>query len=172
MLLSSWASADIFWMFRESDGATNWQYIANFSSSVLIIALTITAVRLFFSHRQAQKYNRQLEEIRTELELRVDERTTTLRESNSALELEVGKHRKTTRQLKHSEAYINSILQSMPFALIGLNKNNKITQWNHRAEAISGISADQAQGSNYGKFILLLALHLNRLRKPKRMAKF
>ena len=79
----------------------------------------------FFSHRQAQKYNRQLEEIRTELELRVDERTTTLRESNSALELEVGKHRKTTRQLKHSEAYINSILQSMPFALIGLNKNNK-----------------------------------------------
>ena len=148
MLLSPWVSADVFWMFRESDGATNWQYIANFSSSVLIIALTITAVRLFFSHRQAQKYNRQLEEIRTDLELRVDERTITLRESNSALELEIGKHRKTTRQLKHSEAYINSILQSMPFALIGLNKNNKITQWNHRAEAISGISADQAQGSN------------------------
>lgn len=148
MLLSPWASADIFWMFREPDGTTNWQYIANFSSSILIIALTVTAIRLFFSHRQAEKYNRQLEEIRTELELRVDERTATLSESNSALELEIGKHRKTTRQLKHSEAYINSILQSMPLMLIGLDKNNKITQWNHRAEAISGISSKQAQGSD------------------------
>lgn len=148
ILTSPLASADIFWMFRESDGTTNWQYIANFSSSVLIIALAITAIRLFFSHRQAHKYNRQLEEIRTELELRVDERTATLRESNSALEIEIGKHRKTTRQLKHSEAYINSILQSMPLMLIGLDKNNKVTQWNHRAEAISGVSADQAQGSD------------------------
>lgn len=155
ILISPWASADIFWMFREDDGATNWQYIANFSSSILIIALTITAFRLFFSHRQAQRYNRQLEEIRTQLELRVKERTATLdesnqllQESNSALEGEISKHRKTTKQLKHSEAYINSILQSMPLMLIGLDKNNKITQWNHRAEAISGVTVKQALGAD------------------------
>lgn len=147
-LVCPWANADVFWMFREVDGSTNWQYIANFSSSVLIIALTITAARLFFSHRQAKKYNRQLEEIRTELEIRVSERTATLQESNSALEIEIGKHRKTTAQLKYSEAYINSILQSMPLMLIGLDKNNKITQWNHRAEAISGVPAKQAQGAD------------------------
>ena len=147
-LVCPWASADVFWMFREVDGSTNWQYIANFSSSMLIIALTITATRLFFSHRQAKRYNRQLEEIRTELEVRVSERTATLKESNSALEVEIGKHRKTTAQLKYSEAYINSILQSMPLMLIGLDKNNKITQWNHRAEVISGIPAKQAQSAD------------------------
>jgi PAS domain S-box-containing protein len=145
---SSLASADIFWMFRESDGATNWQYIANFSSSVLIIALTVTAIRLYVSHRRAARYNRQLEEIRTELELRVDERTATLRDSNIALEVEVGKHRKTTRQLRQSETYINSILQSMPLMLIGLDKTHKITQWNHFAETTTGVSSKQALGSD------------------------
>ena len=165
--VSPWASADIFWMFREPDGTTNWQYIANFSSSVLIIALAITAFRLYFSHRQAEKYNRQLEEIRTDLELRVDERTVTLRESNNALEIEIGKHRKTTRQLKQSEAYINSILQSMPLVVIGLDKNNKITQWNHRAEAISGVSADQAQGSDLWEIYPSITITLEQVKQTQ-----
>ena len=153
MLLCQSANADIFWAFRESDGSTNWQYIANFSGNVLIVALTFTAIRLYLSRRQARRYSHELEEIRTQLELRVKERTATLnesnqllKESNQALEIEIAEHRKTTKQLQRSEAYINSILQSMPLMLIGLNKQNQITQWNHRAETISGISADIAQG--------------------------
>jgi len=158
MLLCQSANADIFWVFREPDGSTNWQYIANFSSSILILTLTFAAVRLYFSRRKTHRYNRELEEIRTQLELRVAERTATLnesnqllKESNQALEVEVAEHRKTTQQLQQSEAYINSILQSMPLMLVGLNQQNQITQWNHRAEIISGVSSDAAKGGDLWK---------------------
>ncbi|MDA9664476.1 PAS domain S-box protein, partial [bacterium] len=133
------AAADIFWFVRNSDGSTNWQYVANFSSSLLLIAVSITALRLFFSRRQARRYNNELEEIRTQLELRVKERTATLED-------EVAEHRGTAARLLSSESYITSILRSMPLMLIGLNKQNQITQWNQRAEEISGIASSAVLG--------------------------
>ncbi|MDA9091569.1 PAS domain-containing sensor histidine kinase [Porticoccaceae bacterium] len=139
LLYSSLATADIFWFVRTGDGATNWQYVANFSSGIFIIALSFTALRLFLSRRQVRTYNNELEEIRTQLELRVKERTATLED-------EITEHRETTIRLRHSESYITSILRSMPLMLIGLNKSNQITQWNQRAEEISGVSSSAVMG--------------------------
>ena len=158
LLLSPFATADIFRVFREDDGSTNWQWIANFSSSILILALTYTVLRLFVSRRQAHQYNNELEEIRAQLEKRVLERTATLNESNTlltesnkALEAEISKHLTTTSQLRQSESYISEILQSMPLMLIGLNKDNQITQWNPRAEEISGLAATKVIGKDLWK---------------------
>ena len=152
------AVADIFRVFREVDGSTNWQWIANFSSSIFIIALSLTIARLFFSRRQAHRYNRELEEIKAQLELRVQERTATLNDanaqlkgSNKALETEISGHLATTSQLRRSESYITEILSSMPLMLIGLNNKNKITQWNHRAEDISGVASVDAVGKDLWK---------------------
>ena len=50
--------------FKDEDGNTKWQYVANFSSSVLIVALSIALVTLYFSHRRQVKANRALNEIR------------------------------------------------------------------------------------------------------------
>ena len=141
LLYSSLATADIFWFVRNTDGSTNWQYVANFSSGILIIVVSITALRLFFSRRQVRRYNNELEEIRTQLELRVKERTANL-------EAEIVEHRATMARLRSSEAYITSILRSMPLMLIGLNNENKITQWNHRAEEISGMPSDSVVGQD------------------------
>ncbi|MDB2554249.1 ATP-binding protein [Porticoccaceae bacterium] len=141
LLYSSLATADIFWFVRNTDGSTNWQYVANFSSGILIIVVSITALRLFFSRRQVRRYNNELEEIRTQLELRVKERTANL-------EAEIVEHRTTMARLRSSEAYITSILRSMPLMLIGLNNENKITQWNHRAEEISGMPSDSVVGQD------------------------
>ena len=155
VVYSHLASVDIFWAFREADGSTNWQYIANFSSSLLIIALSVTAVRLAFTRRTARRYNLELEKIRAELEDRVKERTATLDEanlmlqdSNKALEEEIDEHLETTTRLRLSESYITSILRSMPLMLIGLNKQGEITQWNSRAEEISGLAAGTVMGKN------------------------
>ena len=98
------AYADIFWLFREADGSTNWQYVANFVGNILIIALAITSVRLYFTRRQARRYNNELEDIRSQLEQRVAERTKTLDKSNKLLKTEVSEHKKTTEQLQKSEA--------------------------------------------------------------------
>jgi len=142
------ACADILSFFKEADGSTNWQYVANSVGNTLIIVLAILSVRLYFTRRQARKYNNELEEIKSQLEQRVVERTRTLDKSNKLLKKEVSEHKKTTNQLQKSEAYINSILQSLPMILIGLNQKNQITQWNSRAEIISGVSFKQAQGAD------------------------
>lgn len=152
---STLVSAGVLDVFRQEDGHTNWQYVANFSSFVFISALTLTVLRLFFSRREIRRYNRELEAIRSELEQRVRERTATLNESNrlltesnALLEGEISQHRETTTLLRSSEAYINNILRSMPLMLIGLNTQMQITQWNRGAEEITGISSDAALGQD------------------------
>jgi len=141
LLPVSFAYADIFAPFRDEEGNTKWQYVANFSSGVLIILLTLAAIVLFIVWRRARSYNHQLEEIRAHLEERVKERT-------ARLEQEVAEHVVTTGRLQASEAYIQNILSSMPLVLVGLDREGTITQWNPRAEQLSGIKAENAIGRN------------------------
>ena len=155
LFYSNLVFADVFWFVRQDNGETNWQYVANFSSGILIIALSLTAIRLAFTRRAARRYNSELEEIRAQLEDRVKERTATLdnansllQQSNLALEEEITEHRDTSKKLRLSESYITSILRSMPLMLIGLNKAGEITQWNSRAEEISSLPADKVLGKN------------------------
>lgn len=110
--------------FKNIDGSTKWQHIANFSASVFIIMLLVVTIFLIFANRRAARSNRELTEIKATLEDRVARRTASLQE--------------TTAQLQSREAYITSIVDSMPLMLIGLNQNMEIIQWNHYAEAITG----------------------------------
>ena len=135
--------------FKYPDGSTNWQHVANWSGSVLILLLSIAVINLFITRRKVRKSNRELNEIRNELELRVQERTATLdesnrllKETNKLLENEIAKHVSTASRLRASESYIKNILRSMPLMLVGVNKDGQITQWNKRAEDITGIKAD------------------------------
>lgn len=155
LLLSPLSHAGFIDYFKYADGSTNWQYIANFSSSVLIVLLSIVLIKLFLSQRRIHKANQELRDIRDKLEQRVKERTATLDESNSLLTKtnnlladEVAEHKNTSSRLLESEAYISNILTSMPLALIGLNENNKITHWNQAAESLTGISGNRALDNN------------------------
>lgn len=158
LLHSQAVNASIIQYFKEEDGSTNWQYIANFSSSTLILLLSFALIKLFFTFRQVHRSNRALKAIRNDLEIRVKERTATLNESNQLLkqtnqllENEVKEHRETTSRLRASEAYIKNILESMPLMLVGIRENGEITQWNKRAEEIAGIPTAQALGRNLWK---------------------
>lgn len=137
--------------FKDEAGKTNWQYVANWSSGILILLLSITAIILYFSRREVKTTNEALHQINEELEQRVQERTATLdesnqllTESNSLLEKEVEQHLKTTKNLHASEAYIKSILESMPLMLVGLDPDGVITHWNEAAEKITGLPASKA----------------------------
>ncbi|WP_432698427.1 two-component system sensor histidine kinase NtrB [Marinobacterium sp. YM272] len=134
-------AADLFAPFKDEAGDTKWQYVANFSSGVLIILLTLVVIILSVTWRRARRYNVALEEIRTHLEQRVRERT-------AKLEREVSEHVITTKMLKASQSYIQNILSSMPLVLVGLDRQGNITHWNSRAEQISGISSEEAIGQN------------------------
>ena len=141
--------------FKYPDGSTNWQHVANWSGGILILLLTITVIILFLTRRKVRKSNQELTKIRNELELRVQERTATLdesnrllKEANKLLENEISMHVSTSSRLRTSESYIKDILKSMPLMLVGVNKDGQITQWNKRAEAITGIKSEDVLNRN------------------------
>jgi len=177
-LVTESAHAGLVQLFKDENGRTNWQYVANWSSGILILLLSISAVILFFSRRQTQKSNAALTAIRNQLEQRVRERTATLdesnrllKESNQLLEGEIEQHRQTAERLQSSEAYIKNVLESMPLILIGLNKDREITQWNQYAEKFTGVSAADAIGKNLWKVyptITVLPRQVNEALENKR----
>jgi PAS domain S-box-containing protein len=159
-LLSSPALAYTFDndLFKDENGVRNWQHLANTTGSVLLILLSIVTVFLFIARRRAYKANRELTAIRNELEIRVQERTAMLDqsnqlllESNRLLKDEVSKHVITANQLRSSESYIKDILTSMPLMLVGLDKNGFVTHWNKQVEEVSGISSGDALGKSLWK---------------------
>lgn len=133
-LLGNHAYADPFDYFRYEDGSTRWQYIANFSVSVLVIILSVVLAFLYRAHVRAMKYNRELKNIKASLEERVRERTQDLEAS--------------AKQLATSEAYIKGVVDSMPVMLVGLNADLHITQWNSMAETITGRPIADVLGQN------------------------
>ncbi|MCV6611558.1 MAG: ATP-binding protein [Amphritea sp.] len=151
-MLSPWVLAGIDW-FKDENGKTKWQILANWSSGTLILILTFTAVYLLITKRRAYRTNQELTAIKKELERRVQERTATLnesnhklQESNQLLEAEVSQHVITADQLRSSESYIKDILTSMPLMLVSLDADGRITQWNRRVEELSGVPAGKALG--------------------------
>ena len=141
--------------YKYPDGSTNWQHVANWSGAILILLLSIAVINLFFTRRKVRKSNMELNEIRNGLELRVQERTATLdesnrllKETNKLLENEVAKHVGTASRLRVSESYIKDILRSMPLMLVGVNKDGQITQWNKLAEEITGKKAQDVLDKN------------------------
>ena len=116
VMQSSWVHAGITGIFKDENGKTNWQILANWSSGTLIILLSIVAISLFFARRRANRANAELTAIRKELEQRVKDRTATLDESNKLLkhsnqllEDEVSQHVVTSDRLRSSESYIKDI---------------------------------------------------------------
>jgi len=154
-LMSPSVLAGIKDIFKDENGSTNWQHLANWTSGTLIIILAIVIVSLIVAHRRLRKYNRQLHNIRAELEDRVIERTATLdsanqqlTDSNKRLAVEVDQHLNTSEQLSSSESYIKNILASMPLVLVSIDAKGLVTQWNRKAEELSGIAATSAIGNN------------------------
>ncbi|NQZ32348.1 MAG: PAS domain S-box protein [Oceanospirillaceae bacterium] len=155
IFISSTTQAGIRDIFKDEDGNTNWQHLANWSSGSLIIVLAIVILSLIVAHRRLRKSNHQLHGIRAELEDRVIERTATLdkanhnlTDTNQKLEVEVQQHLDTSVQLHSSESYIKNILASMPLVLVSIDAKGIVTQWNQKAEELSGIAATSAIGSD------------------------
>ncbi|MGB5645427.1 MAG: PAS domain-containing protein, partial [Gammaproteobacteria bacterium] len=140
-------------LFKDENGVRNWQHLANYTGGTLLTLLLIVTIYLFIARRRAYRANLELTAIRNELEIRVQERTATLDqsnqlllESNRLLEDEVSKHVITANQLRSSESYIKDILTSMPLMLVGLDKDGFVTHWNKQVEEVSGISSEDALG--------------------------
>jgi len=66
------------------------------------------------------------------------------RHSNRKLELEVQVRSKIEKKLTGFQKYLNSIIDSMPSALIALDEQLYVTQWNQEASSLSGTRLEEA----------------------------
>ncbi|MCP4553177.1 MAG: PAS domain S-box protein, partial [Bacteroidetes bacterium] len=62
------------------------------------------------------------------------------------------------RELKQTKNYIDSVLNSMPSLLMGVDADGKITQWNHQAQIETGVKSKAALGKYFYHFFP----HLNK----------
>lgn len=69
--LSLNSHANILAVFRDENGSTRWQYVANTTASILIPTLVIVLIFLIRAHLRSMRSNRALTEIKATLEDRV-----------------------------------------------------------------------------------------------------
>ncbi len=60
--------------------------------------------------------------------------------------------RDITDQKQHQE-YISGIINAMPSLLVGVTRTGTLTQWNHRAEALTGLSREKVEGRHLAKVL-------------------
>lgn len=59
---------------------------------------------------------------------------------------DISHRKKKENELKKAHSYINNIMNSMPFVLVGLDENLKVLHWNTKSEEHTGIDKDLALG--------------------------
>ncbi|MFG1497479.1 ATP-binding protein [Saccharospirillum sp. HFRX-1] len=110
-----------------------------------------------------------VEKRETELTAERDRATQALQQSEAMteeaqramhkLEFEVQVRQRIERKLTDFQNYLNAIINSMPSALIAVDAQLLVTQWNQEASRLSGTRADQALGLPLADAFPLLGEH-------------
>lgn len=110
----------------------------------------------------------QLKRARDESQLAFDQAQSLAEEtrhSNRKLELEVQFRSRIEKKLTGFQNYLNSIIDSMPSALIALDDELYVTQWNQEASALSGTTLEEALNQPVFLAFPHLKLYLNKLKR-------
>ncbi|MBI2381894.1 MAG: PAS domain S-box protein [Gammaproteobacteria bacterium] len=124
------------------------------------------------SEAQLRGFAQELERARNLLEARVDERTRELSESFSALTRQTRDRLKAEQDLTRTRLLLNNIVESMPSALITMDLQGHVTQWNRQAEAYSGISRDEALGRTLEALLPQFAATIANVRQALRGSRY
>lgn len=104
---------------------------------------TIAIVRNVTMRKQAEEALRQAKK---ELELRIEQRTTELRQANEQLRREINERKQTELELYKLSQFLESIIDNTNVWLDVLDSQANVVIWNKAAEAISGYSREEVVG--------------------------
>ena len=76
---------------------------------------------------------------------------------------EIKERERAEKALKRAENYLANIVDSMPSALIGIDAEGKVTQWNNEAERVSGLAPSLALGRRLEEAFPRLSTELERV---------
>jgi PAS domain S-box-containing protein len=80
-----------------------------------------------------------------------------------ALVIDISDRKAADEDLRHLRNYLSSIINSMPSVLTGVDKKGRVTQWNTKAEQVTGLSMEQAQFKPLGNVLPHLADEIDRI---------
>ncbi|MCK5146147.1 PAS domain S-box protein [bacterium] len=68
-------------------------------------------------------------------------------------------------EMRHLRNMLSNIINSMPSALIGVDVEGRVIQWNNRAEKVTHINAEQAKGQMVYKVFPQCRLEMNKIKQ-------
>ncbi len=104
--------------------------------------LETTNEELQSSNEELETTNEELQSTNEELETMNEE----LQSTNEELQTVNEELRQRTDEMNHLNAFLESVLSGLRAAAVVVNKNLDVLIWNHRAEDLWGLRADEVQG--------------------------
>ena len=133
--------------------------VASIATAVLLISLVPQALAIAspegLRHEIAQRQltEEALHRVKTELEFRVETRTSELQEANQVLLREIARRQQTEEQLRHSEERFRLLVESVQdYAIFMLDPSGIVTSWNAGARKINGYEDKEILGQNFSRF--------------------
>ncbi|WP_320176363.1 ABC transporter substrate binding protein [Maridesulfovibrio sp.] len=71
-------------------------------------------------------------------------------------------------EIRHLRNQLKSIIDSMPFILVGLNSEGRVTHWNMKASEVAGVSGDEAVGRLVEEVFPRLSPYMEQVRESLR----
>jgi PAS domain S-box-containing protein len=72
---------------------------------------------------------------------------------------------KADDNIRHLRNYLSNIINSMPSALVGVDSDGRVTQWNSTVEENTGITAEDAQGEVLSSLLPQMSLEMKKISK-------
>ncbi|CCK79140.1 PAS domain-containing sensor histidine kinase [Desulfobacula toluolica] len=85
--------------------------------------------------------------------------------------LDITDRKRDEEDISNLRNYLSNIIDSMPSVIIGVDKDGRVNQWNHKAQIITGISKESAKGQLFEKAFPLLSSESERLKQAISMRK-
>ena len=76
----------------------------------------------------------------------------------------ISQHKEDEKELRQLRNYLSNIINSMPSMLVAVDKELRVTQWNHQAEQVTGINFKDALSQPLGQMLPRLADEMKNIR--------